>query len=97
MTRCTRIGRSLRLKCSVGEAEITLVHTGHVPDSYLCIYLLLSQRPGHRDAVVAVSDEVDVPDLDQFYQRQRYPPLPGGSDAQPALPVVRLEWLEACV
>jgi hypothetical protein len=44
-----------------------------------------------------VCDKVNIPDLDECYCRQRFPPSSRLSNAQPAFPVVILKRIEVAV
>jgi len=67
----------------------------HLPDRHLGFDVQLSQRPGHRDAVMPVTDKAGVPNL--HHGRQDLGLLARPSHAQPATLAVILEWVKAAV
>jgi hypothetical protein len=65
-----------------------------VPDRHLGFDVQLPQRPGHRDAVMPVTDKVHVSNLDQHHGWQPFALIPRRCDAQPAIHTVILDRVE---
>src|SRR5262245_20975739 len=55
----------------------------HVPDGHDGVDLLLAQRRGDRDAMVAIAHKVDLAELDQLDRRQTDVAQIGPGDAHP--------------
>jgi hypothetical protein len=68
-----------------------------VPDGHHSVYVFLPYRLRHRDAMVPIPDKVDAPNPDQFYRWQRHGHLARYGNAQPAILIMRLEWVESAI
>ena len=66
----------------------------NLPRRHDRVDLALAERGRHRDAMVAVTDEVHLADLDQLDRRELDPIQPRAGHLAPALRRVRLAWIE---